>query len=302
MARQKHKWVQARVCILLLVPLYSIGQTNLVLNPSFEEYSGSYGDFWNQCTSSTVNYWDSPTYGTPDWFDTVVHSGDRGVPSNYVGYQYPRTGNAYGGFGFGGGGGCPLCDYYEYVEGQLTIGLSGNKKYCVTYYVSLADSAWYASSTLGAYLSAFSVCIPTNYDTLPYIPQIENPINEPITNKINWVPVSGEFTATGGEQYITIGGFDSISHFTYIGGGGIIFPKGFPNTYYYIDDVSVRELTFARAGRDTSLCAGQQALLGEDSTTPGVSYYWQLYLMQGLEYKYKSYLIIILLGRSASFI
>jgi len=145
--------------------------------------------------------------------------------------------------------------------------------YCVTYYVSLADSVTYASNTLGAYLSNNPACNPNTIDTLPYIPQILNPSTNLLSDKINWVPVSGEFTASGGEQYITIGSFDSITPLIYVGGGANSLAGHY--TYYYIDDVSVRELTLARAGKDTSFCAGQQALLGEDSATPGVSYYWQ---------------------------
>jgi hypothetical protein len=160
------------------------GQVNLVLNPSFENYSVC-GDFGYNCGGSTINNWSAPTGGTPDWFDTCGNGiSSFGMPSNYAGYQYPRSGNAYAGFGFGGGGGCPQCDYYEYIEGQLSKVLSGNKKYCVTYYVSLADSSWYASSTLGAYISTSEVCDIWSVDTLPYIPQILNPDTNILSNPL----------------------------------------------------------------------------------------------------------------------
>ena len=211
--RRQFKIIQKGVIALLLLFCLTLkGQINRVLNPSFEQYTIC-GGFSGDCTGSSINFWESPSHGSPDWFDTCW----GGIPSNYQGHQYPRTGNAYAGivmFSTTING-----DGYEYIEGQLSNGLIGGKEYCVTYYVSLADTECFAVSDLGAYLSISSVCKPNTVDTLPYIPQILNPSTNLLSDKIDWVPVSGEFTASGGEQYITIGRFDSINPYIYVGGG-----------------------------------------------------------------------------------
>ena len=68
------------------------------------------------------------------------------------------------------------------------------------------------------------------------IPQINNdPIANPLTNKIGWSKIAGNFIANGTENYITIGNFldDASTDTTHVYGGS------FPDGYYYIDDVSV---------------------------------------------------------------
>jgi gliding motility-associated-like protein len=249
--------------------LTALGQVNLMLNYSFEQ--PTCGGLGNNCGGSTINFWNSPTGTSPDIFDTCQPecSSCFGIPINAGGYQYPRSGIQYAGFTMGNR---PF-DGYEYIEGQLNKGLTGGKKYCVTYYVSLGDSTWFAVSDLGAYLSVSSVCKSGTIDTLPYIPQIKNPSTNLLSDKVNWIPISGEYTAVGGEQYITIGSFDSITPYIYIGGGGTQWSNSTPMTYYYVDDVYIQEITFAHAGRDTTICGGK-VLLGADNTVAGVSYSW----------------------------
>ncbi len=245
------------------------GQVNLVLNPSFEIHSDCGTFFWYNCSGSAIASWDSPTFGSPDWFDTCGNLGSYGMPQNYAGYQYPHGANAYGGFGIQNN---PAGN--EYVQGDLSTALLNGKMYCVTFYISLGDSQWYATSKLGAYLSPLAVCRPNTLNVLPYTPQVLNLSTNLLSDKINWVPVSGEFTAVGGEQFITIGSFDSVTPYTYVGNGGLAWNT--PNlSYYYIDDVSVREITLAKAGRDTLICIGDKVLIGMDSAVAGVSYQWE---------------------------
>ena len=66
--KRQFKIIQKGVIMLLL--LFSLtlkGQINLVLNPSFEQYSGAGGDFGVRCSGATLYFWESPTNGTPDW-------------------------------------------------------------------------------------------------------------------------------------------------------------------------------------------------------------------------------------------
>lgn len=267
MTRQRlYNSISGAIISLLFFPLAVCGQVNLVKNWSFEQHTGCSG--FGICNSTDVTDWYNPNGNSPDWQSTYC----GGVPSNFLGYQFPRSGNAYADF--------VVINhlsqaYAEYVEGEIADGLVAGKKYCVTFYVSLTDSAWYAIGALGAYLSASEVCMPTYYDTLPYIPQIENPFGSPITDKVNWVPISGEYVASGGEQWITIGCFDSSAHYTFVG-GGCNGCNVYGETGYYLDDVYVREIISAHAGsgKDTLICLGNKIQIGHDSATPGIRYQW----------------------------
>jgi Secretion system C-terminal sorting domain len=250
------------------------GQANLVLNYSFEQFTGCRG--YVNCTLTDVTSWYNPTQGaTPDWMDSICHgtSGFFGVPQNYAGWQYARTGIAYAGIDFTH----YTNNYREYVTGTLSDSLHTNNKYCVEFFVSLADSVWWATSAVGAFLSRDSVCFSSSMDTVIHeIPQIENPLTNFLTDKVNWDPISGELVSSGGESFITIGNFYSNpEYFDSVGHGGLIAMQPYPNSYYYIDDVYVRELTIANAGKNDSICAGGSVMIGKDTTTIGVSFSWQ---------------------------
>jgi hypothetical protein len=134
---------------------------------------------------------------------------------------------------------------------------------------------WWAGSAIGTYFSNDSLCYSSSQTTLPFTPQIENPLTNFITDKVNWTPISGQFTASGGEIFITIGNFYSGSYYDSVGHGGLIWTGGgHPGTYYYIDDVSVRELTIAVAGKADTVCLGDSIIIGQDTPTVGVSFHW----------------------------
>ncbi len=149
--------------------------------------------------------------------------------------------------------------------------LKPGKKYCVTYYLSLADTCIYGVSSLGVY---FSVDTPkyngSGTDVLNYTPQVTNLSNNFILDKINWVPMTGEYTAVGGEQFITIGNFnDDANTVTQTAVGGTQ-----PWAYYYIDDVFVTPEVGANAGSGKQICRGKGIIIG-DSAVAGATYFWQ---------------------------
>ncbi len=241
-----------------------------MLNFSFEKATGC-GEIGN-CTKTLVDNWHRPTLGTPDWFNPCDGSPhDFWMPQNYAGYQLARSGTSYAGIAFDN----IFSPYREYITGTLSDSLKTNKKYCVDFFVSLGDSLWYAGSALGAYFTKDNICDSTFDSTLHYVPQIENPLSNFIIDKINWIPISGEFTASGGEIFITIGDFYSSSSYDSVGHGGLRWTGGGnANTYYYIDDVYVRELTIANAGKADTVCLGDSVLIGKDTITSGVSFHW----------------------------
>ncbi len=206
---------------------------NLVPNPSFENIT--------QCPSYNEIYFAPPwfqpcihfgnTYNSSstDLYDTCSNSAEFGIPTNVVGFQYARTGIGYAGIAVYE----DTINYREYLEVPLLDTLIANKKYCVEFYVSLSNPN-VAVSNFGAYFSADSLLDTTNLKTIDYVtPQIENPNANMLNDTLNWMLVSGNFIATGGERFLTIGNFHlpANTNIQNLGSGTI--------AYYYIDDVSV---------------------------------------------------------------
>lgn len=202
---------------------------NLVPNYSFEVYDTCPNNLNN------LNYalpW-NVSGGSPDYYNSCTTSQSSDVPNNMGGWQFARTGNAYVGIGVNGYS--LALNLREYIQVQLDSTLIENHKYCVEFYVSLADVMNLATNNIGMYLS--NVPPPPPPPLQPYvncIPQINT--TSAITDTANWVLVSGTYVAHGGEQYITIGNFytdaqtDTVRVANQNGGDG---------SYYYIDDVSI---------------------------------------------------------------
>lgn len=223
-----------RIALLscLLFVFKAQGQ-NLVPNPSFENFSSCPTD---GAQLDLAVPWFNPTMDTPDYFNACYVGPSPlpvDVPSNYFGYQLARTGNGYAGF----------VTFFttpngrEYIEVKLLDSLIIDRNYCVTFYVSLTDSCRWATSRIGAYFSTDSIYSNDGY-VLNYVPQVENPFGNIITDVNNWTKISGAFTAAGGEIFMTIGNFYSDAN-TDTATVGNYFLGG---AYYYIDDVSVFEL------------------------------------------------------------
>ena len=76
------------------------------------------------------------------------------------------------------------------------------------------------------------------YNAIDYcIPQFESSYNIHLNNKNDWMLISGSFTATGGEKFLTIGNFKKPidTNIQTLSSGTL------PFAYYYIDDVSVMD-------------------------------------------------------------
>jgi hypothetical protein len=228
--------------IFFLFTSFLFAQTNLVPNPSFENYS--WVSIPSLCdTSCTCINWYSPTNGTPDYYNKNTDCFPEDVPLNTFGYQNPKSGKAYYGL-LSRAVSLYFPDHREYIQSKLIDTLKNGIKYCVSFYVNLADSSQYATDGIEAYFSDSSV---THFDStglaylLNYNPQVFNPHGNIITDKQNWTLISDSFVAKGGEQYITIGNFWDDTNTDTILVGGASYHMGEPFSYYYIDDVSVVE-------------------------------------------------------------
>jgi len=194
-----------------------------------------------------VEGWYQPTKGSADYFN-VCGSRDCGVPSNKLGNQMPHDGDGYCGIY------CSKNDYREYLQTRLRRRLREGDSIRLTYWVSLSEESTGAVATLGALFTNASVSdtvrsilLEKKYQVLsedisqtiarPFLPQIVNDINATLNNTKEWQCITGIYVAEGGEQYITLGNFNTAEYSGYTDIDSLT--KLLPGAYYYIDDVTV---------------------------------------------------------------
>ena len=170
------------------------------------------------------------------------------MPLNKLGSQSARSGEAYCGIY------CSRDQYREYLQTRLKTPLVAGKRYRISFWVSLSEKSPHAATTLGALFT--KECIEDS--TLGIVmkrevinmgdqgsqsiavyfePQVVNSRERPLTDTKEWMEVNGEFTAEGGEEFLTIGNFFPFNK-------SRIVPTRDGQTplhgaYYYVDDVSV---------------------------------------------------------------
>lgn len=242
----------------------SLPAQNLVPNYSFEYITSCPN---NGFQIGLAKPWFGPTTLFAEIFNSCDTNSGAGVPNNVWGNQTARTGLGYA--GIYARVGAVSSDLRKYISVKLDTTLIAGVKYCITYYLNLSDSSGFGVSSIGVLFSKDSVK-GTNGKNLPYTPQILNSASNFITDKVNWIKISGEYTSVGGEQFITIGNFaNDVNTATKQATG-----SQQPYAYYYIDDVSVYQMVEANAGIDKQLCPGQSVAIG-DSTLLNATYSWQ---------------------------
>ena len=225
---------------ILITPQVIVAQ-NLVPNPSFETYINC--PQGPSTFGTDVPPWSTPDTATPDYYNVcavpipMVPSMD--VPSNIQGYQNARTGFGYAGI-ISADNTIPAFpdDWREYLQVQLTSPLVAGTQYCIEFYWSLADVSPYYVEEIGVYLSNTQINLLQS-NALPFTPQVEQ-TGTPLNDTTNWVAFQQNYTAVGGESFITIGNFHNPSSTT-TGSTGTAcnIAAGGCFAYYYIDDVSV---------------------------------------------------------------
>lgn len=228
--------------MFMLLILFGNAQ-NLVSNNSFEQYTTCpfvYNDL--EFAVGWINPCDPPygTTGTQSGSSDYFNACDTlwmGVPTNITGFQPARTGNGYAGL---------ICfynpitpvTYREYIETELVSPLMPGANYYFEMYVNLANTSDYAIEDFGVYFSDTLIDGLHTHLPLPYLPQISN-MNGVISDTTNWILISGNFQATGGERYMIIGNFNDDSNTNVVQVSANVSERA----YYYIDDVSLTLLT-----------------------------------------------------------
>ena len=232
---------------------------NYISNGGFESLSSTtVVSYFN-----SSNYWQALDTGKYAYFLYSTNPTIASAPNCAQGFQKPRSGNsfiaptAYCTT-------CPINNSRGYPRNRLKNTLTAGKTYCAKFYYVNTNNSPLAIDSYGAYLGDSSLDTITKC-TIPltYLnPQIENQSGI-ITDTMNWVPISGTFTANGTEKYLVIGNFKSDIATNTV----LINPANLPMLVcdVYIDDVSLIEMDLpAFAGRDTFFIPGTPVFIGRE--------------------------------------
>ena len=183
-------------------------------------------------------------------------------------FQYPHTGNGFGGVCFYGLNG--VLSERGYIQTVLTQTLQASKKYVVKFYVNVNNDSQYAVDKICALLTNTPiVCNTGTFSTKLGNPQIINK-NGIITDTLNWIEICDTMTAIGNESYLIIGNFFSDTNTNILQFNSSAREI---NAEYNIDDVSVEEVKDAICKSDTNICKGDSILIGINETE-NATYNW----------------------------
>ena len=205
-------------------------QTNLVLNPSFED-TVSCPSAANQIDASAN--WNASS-GSPDYMNVCCTDGLVGVPLNFGGYQQAASGYSYSAFATYVS---LISNYRECIGGMLSSSLLIGVKYFVSFKVALSidssNSPNCASNKMGAMFSTVLYNAASSPAPITNNPQVYS--NSIITDTLNWTRIKGSFISDSSYNYIILGNFFDDSHTNTL---PITSGSGY-TAYYYCDDICV---------------------------------------------------------------
>jgi len=273
--------IMGSLCVFIFLYISNaLAQYNYIQNSSFESYD-TCPDSHSQINRAM--YWNNLVSGTgktPDYMNSCSNPNPyAGIPVNDNGlsWQIPKTGNAYARLAlFEYSTSNPSFCVGEYMSNQLSKKLIEGQNYCIKAYLSLCEASLCMIDGFGFYFDDGTLTIPFQ-GMVGVNAQIENPDFNYLSDSIGWTEVSGTFTATGNEEYITLGNFKKLqTHYIPTANDPNV---GYYISGYYIDDVSVIESNLpAFAGNDTSLKSGDSLFIGRPPEI-GLECVW--YDMQG---------------------
>ncbi len=254
----------------------NVSTCEYVCNGGFEYYStlptgisqiGNACGWINQNGSTTPDYYNSGCTGSASLVS---------VPCNTSGKEPVRTpgSTAYAGFAVR-----DINSWNERIASKLTTTLNVNSTYEVSFWLSLAEETGYNElNTIGFSLGQWNGSIVT-------LPNTINIINTSSVTNDGWTKIT--YTVNVGQMsappdYIVIGGFRDVmgasNSFTPVTGGastitctGFSYPSPSPTeSYYFIDDVSIKEIIpITATASHTTGCVGEVFTL----TVTGVDTY-----------------------------
>lgn len=169
-----------------------------------------------------------------------------GVPTNFLGCEEPKTGAGYAGlFCFTSN---PLTEdgYREYLSTPLIQPMEAGVEYQISFWVSLAERSTHAIWNLQAFLSTEPPVQGTSGTFADLSPQFSGEEFDYLDTRDGWQELSWDYIAEGGENYFTIGNFQSnleVDTLQVVFGDLLSHYQG--GVYYYVDDVSIVEQTLS---------------------------------------------------------
>lgn len=245
--------------IIFLTSIKGFSQVNAVGNPSFEDFYNcslpnyiSKAKYWNSIDSSKLGYggkYFNVCYSTVP-FDGLLR------------YQYPKTGNAFIGATQFCNSPCTAPSIRQYPKNRLIKPLISGNIYCVKMFVNISNPSPFGNDAMQMYFGDATVDTITQCGLpLTFLnAQVKNPTGNIITDTLNWIEVSGTYTANGTEKYLILGNFvpDASVNSTFINGSqpGIWTDVGY-------DDISVIDFNLpAFAGPDKNINLGDSTFIG----------------------------------------
>jgi len=234
--------------IFVLMSSVILGQT--ITNGSFENPA-------TPCPAgegllSNATGWSDPfvsggACGLTDLYNSCYSGGGFltfGVPASTGGTEPAHTGNAYAGIMVYQEMSTNDTGLREYIQTQLSSPLTAGQVYCLSVWISLADNSTHALSNFGVKFTNTQIAIscpgvPTSALSLNGFPADVTYTGAIVNNTNGWTELRFDYTAVGGEQYMTFGNFDGIGSLN-------MQPTGMTNplgnaAYYYVDDVSISQ-------------------------------------------------------------
>lgn len=283
-------WVY--MALIALVHCHPCTGQNLVPNPSFELYnacpSGISGLEYSPgyITFPTVLSWVNPLQlGSSDYFHSCANSGTYvSVPGNAFGHQSPRTGNGYIGIIAWEGrmqNGSMTSSFAEYIQCKLTQPMVAGSRYCVSFYVNNALSPatynYVGIDNIGINFSTSKTNQPTGY-TMALPASVTNQQGRFLTDTAGWMKVTTSYTASGGEEWLTLGWFNNSAVPAFMPVlPAVPNPTDNYRCYLYIDDMSVLQMSSADTiytKQDLFLCKNLGRQMQLTSSVQYADYTW----------------------------
>ncbi len=215
---------------------------NMVKNPSFEQYDKVPTDLGEL---QSIDYWDSPTNATPDYFHRRAAGQNVDIPINKMGEANARSGHAYIGI-YTYASRYIKRNFREYIQLELKQPMIAGHSYCVKAHVYLSQSSNRSIGALGMTASKIKMLQEheMNISTKQRVMYLQNADKSPLDQR-NWIEISCRFKALGGERHIVLGNLDDDRKT--VMSGAIVLDK-FKNphvdfAYYFEDDVSVTDVS-----------------------------------------------------------
>lgn len=227
---------------LLLFWSVGFGQnSNLLYNGDFEIYKKIPTDWGEAYRIKEAKSYTTGAFTPISYFYNIDEIGFMPYKTKF-GKQDAYKGNGFIGVGF-----CLKRKFVHLIELPLINILEKDSIYIISAWVSLADKSHYALDFISATL-----------DSLPHLDKNKNINLSPlielrsdssyIKETTNWIKVSYEYKAKGGEKYFILGGimpsannkvFYKKQKMSFKFSLNYIFARN--TSYYFIDDISIRK-------------------------------------------------------------